>query len=41
MKASTSVACERMGKRERAATPVPFRDMLIGIAELAGQPCAE
>jgi hypothetical protein len=26
---------ERMGKRERAATPVPFRDLLISIAESA------
>lgn len=26
-------ACQRMSKTERAATPIPFRDLLIGIAE--------
>jgi hypothetical protein len=28
----TWVCPERMGKRERAATPIPFRDLLLGIA---------
>jgi hypothetical protein len=28
-------ARERMGKRERTATPVPFRDLLISIARMA------
>jgi hypothetical protein len=28
-------ACQRMGHRERAATPVEFRDVLIGIARMA------
>lgn len=29
-------ACpERMGKRERAATPIPFRDLLLSIAATA------
>lgn len=28
-------AIERMSKRERAATPLPFRDMLIAIARSA------
>jgi hypothetical protein len=29
---------ERLGKRERAATPAPFRDLLISIAETATRP---
>lgn len=28
----TGGACQRLSKRQRAATPVPFRDVLIGIA---------
>lgn len=27
--------CQRLSKRQRAATPVEFRDLLIGIAETA------
>ncbi len=30
--------CERMGKRERAATPVAFRDVLLSIARSAVRP---
>jgi hypothetical protein len=28
-------ACQRLSKRQRAATPLPFRDLLIGIARSA------
>ena len=28
-------ACQRMGKRERTATPLPFRDLLLSIARSA------
>lgn len=27
--------CQRLSKKQRAATPIPFRDLLIGIAESA------
>jgi hypothetical protein len=30
-------ACQRLSKRQRAATPHEFRDMLLGIARSAGQ----
>ena len=29
--------CQRLSKRERAATPIPFRDLLISIARQAGR----
>lgn len=30
--------CQRLSKRQRAATPAPFRDLLIGLARGAAQP---
>ena len=31
-------ACQRLSRRQRAATPIEFRDLLIGIARTASQP---
>lgn len=29
--------CQRLSQRQRAATPIPFRDLLIGIAEMSSR----
>lgn len=35
-RATKTGVCQRLSKRQRAATPVPFRNLLIGIAYSAG-----
>ena len=37
-RAARTGACQRMGKRESAATPIPFRDVLLSIARSPRRP---